>query len=104
MDRREGGWPVPSDPDTLRGPRVLSKNRMEGFSDGVFGFAMTLLVVDLALHPPGTPLQQLLHAWPAYLAYLSSSHGSINSSCASTCLSCSRWSSSRSRPGSSRRP
>src|SRR5215471_12066504 len=63
---------VPADLDTPRGPRVLSKNRMEGFSDGVFGFAMTLLVVDLALHPPGTPLQQLLHAWPAYLAYLTS--------------------------------
>jgi len=63
---------VPSDPDTPRGPRVLSKNRMEGFSDGVFGFAMTLLVADLALHPPGTPLQQVLHAWPAYLAYLTS--------------------------------
>jgi uncharacterized membrane protein len=45
---------------------------MEGFSDGVFGFAMTLLVADLALHPPGTPLQQVIHAWPAYLAYLTS--------------------------------
>lgn len=43
---------------------------MEGLSDGVFGFAMTLLVVDIAVHPPGTPLQQLLRAWPAYLAYL----------------------------------
>jgi uncharacterized membrane protein len=45
---------------------------MEGFSDGVFGFAITLLVVDLALHPPGTPLQQVLHAWPAYLAWITS--------------------------------
>jgi uncharacterized membrane protein len=45
---------------------------MEGFSDGVFGFAMTLLVADIALHPPGTPLQQALHAWPAYLAYITS--------------------------------
>jgi len=43
---------------------------MEGFSDGVFGFAATLLVLDLALRPPGTPLQQLLHAWPGYLAYV----------------------------------
>ena len=48
---------MPDQTDTPRGPRVLSKNRMEGFSDGVFGFAITLLVVDLALHPPGTPLQ-----------------------------------------------
>jgi uncharacterized membrane protein len=30
---------------------------MAGFSDGVFGFAITLLVVDIALRPPGTPLQ-----------------------------------------------
>ena len=43
---------------------------MEGFSDGVFGFAITLLVLDIALHPPGTALQQLLHAWPFYLAYV----------------------------------
>ncbi len=45
---------------------------MEGFSDGVFGFAITLLVLDIALHPPGTPLQQVLHAWPSYVAYVTS--------------------------------
>jgi TMEM175 potassium channel family protein len=61
---------VPDDPDTPRGRRVLSKDRMEGFSDGVFGFAATLLVLDLAIHPPGTPLQQVLRAWPSYLAYV----------------------------------
>ena len=54
---------MPADPDTPRGRRVLSMDRMEGFSDGVFGFAITLLVVDLALHPPGTPLHQALDAW-----------------------------------------
>ena len=42
---------------------------MEAFSDGVFSIAATLLVLDLALHPPGTPLEQVLHAWPAYLGY-----------------------------------
>ena len=61
---------MPADADTPRRHRVLSKDRMEGFSDGVFGFAITLLVLDLALRPPGTPLQQVLHAWPAYLAYI----------------------------------
>jgi uncharacterized membrane protein len=61
---------VPADEHTPRRHRVLSKDRMEGFSDGVFGFAATLLVLDLAVHPPGTPLTQVLHAWPGYLAYL----------------------------------
>ena len=61
---------MPADPDTPHGRRVLSKGRMEAVSDSVFAFAMTLLVVDIAVHPPGAPLQQLLHAWPAYLAYL----------------------------------
>lgn len=32
--------------------------------------AATLLVLDLAVHPPGTPLQQVLCAWPGYLAYV----------------------------------
>ena len=61
---------MPADPDTPRGRRVLSKGRMEGFSDGVFGFAITLLVLGIALRPPGSPLQQVLHAWPSYLAYV----------------------------------
>jgi uncharacterized membrane protein len=29
--------------------RSLSKNRMEGFSDCVFGLAITLLFIDIAL-------------------------------------------------------
>ena len=63
---------MPSDGDAPRRRRVLSKDRMEGFSDGVFGFAITLLVLDIALRPPGTPLQQVLNAWPSYLAYVTS--------------------------------
>ncbi len=43
---------------------------MESFSDGVFAFAATLLVVDLALGPGSTALQKVLHAWPAYVAYI----------------------------------
>jgi uncharacterized membrane protein len=43
---------------------------MEGFSDGVLAFAITLVVVDIALRPPGSPTQQFFHAWPSYVAYL----------------------------------
>jgi uncharacterized membrane protein len=68
--RREGDNAVAADEDTPHGRRVLSKDRMEGFSDGVFGIAITLLVLDIALGPRGTPLHRLLAAWPAYLAYI----------------------------------
>jgi uncharacterized membrane protein len=61
---------VPTDRTQPRAPRSLSSSRMEAFSDGVFSIAATLLVLDIALHPPGTPLEQLLHAWPAYLGYV----------------------------------
>ena len=50
--------------------RSLSTTRMEAFSDGVFSIAATLLVLDIALHPPGTALEQVLDAWPFYLAYV----------------------------------
>ena len=43
---------------------------MEAFSDGVLAIAITLLVLDLALRPPGSPLEQFLRDWPAYLVYL----------------------------------
>ena len=61
---------MPPDAEPPRAHRRLGKGRMEGFSDGVFGFAITLLAVDLAIRPPGGPLQQLLHGWPSYVAYL----------------------------------
>ena len=43
---------------------------MEAFSDGVLAIAITLLVLDLALRPPGSPLEQFLRDWPSYLVYL----------------------------------
>ena len=61
---------MPSGEDTPRARRLLGTERMEALSDGVFGFAATLLVVDIAIHPPGTALEQVLHAWPNYLAYV----------------------------------
>jgi uncharacterized membrane protein len=42
---------------------------MEAFSDGVFAIAATLLVLEIALRPPGSALEQVLHAWPGYLGY-----------------------------------
>jgi len=49
---------------------ILDKGRMEAFSDGVLAFAITLLVIDIAVRPPGSPSQEFFHAWPSYLAYL----------------------------------
>jgi len=50
--------------------RTLSTTRLEAFSDGVLAIAITLLVLDLALHGTGTPFDQLLRGWPSYLAYV----------------------------------
>jgi uncharacterized membrane protein len=48
----------------------MSKGRMDAYSDGVFSIAATLLVLDITVHPPGSPLHQVLAAWPQYLAYV----------------------------------
>jgi uncharacterized membrane protein len=61
---------VPDDADTPRERRYLGTDRLAAYSDGVFSIAATLLVLDIAVRPPGTPLQQVLRAWPSYLAYL----------------------------------
>ena len=50
--------------------------RVEAFSDGVFGIAITLLVLDLKVPraeslPPGVGLwEYLIGQWPVFLAYL----------------------------------
>jgi uncharacterized membrane protein len=52
------------------GASDLGKGRMEAFSDGVLAIAITLLVLDLAVRPPGSPTTEFFRAWPTYLAYI----------------------------------
>ena len=66
--RAEGGTGCPPTKTSRR--RSLSTTRLEAFSDGVFAIAITLLVLEIALRPPGSALEQVLHAWPSYLAYV----------------------------------
>jgi uncharacterized membrane protein len=60
---------LPRDRDPAH-ERHLGTARLEALSDGVFAIAITLLVLDLALRPPGSPLEQVLRAWPSYVAYI----------------------------------
>ena len=59
-----------ADDDAPTDGERLSKTRMEAFSDGVLAIAITLLVLDLAIRPPGTPVDEFFRAWPAYLVYV----------------------------------
>ena len=61
---------MPSGEDTQPARRSLDTGRFESYSDNMFGFAATLLVLDIAIHPPGTALEQVLKAWPFYFAYV----------------------------------
>jgi uncharacterized membrane protein len=49
---------------------VSETGRLETLSDGVFAIAATLLVLDVHEGPGGDLAHGLLHAWPAYLAYV----------------------------------
>ncbi|HKV86762.1 MAG TPA: TMEM175 family protein [Candidatus Dormibacteraeota bacterium] len=47
----------------------MPKNRLEAFSDGIFAFAATLLILNLAV-TEGRPLgPELLRIWASYVAY-----------------------------------
>lgn len=49
---------------------TFSKTRLEAFSDGVFAIAITLLILEVAVIPGGTPLEEFLSAWPSYVGYI----------------------------------
>ena len=52
---------------------LLERGRVETFSDGVLAIVITLLVLDLrAPTARGHFLHELLHQWPAYVAYFAS--------------------------------
>jgi uncharacterized membrane protein len=56
--------------DTTPRRGTFSKTRVEAFSDGVFAIAITLLVLDIVVSEVGTPLEQVLSAWPSYVGYV----------------------------------
>jgi uncharacterized membrane protein len=50
----------------------MEKGRLEAFSDGVIAIAITLLVLDIHVPPPGTEgglAAALGRQWPSYVAY-----------------------------------
>lgn len=49
---------------------TFSKTRLEAFSDGVFAIAITLLILDVAVVPGGSPLEEVFSAWPSYVGYV----------------------------------
>src|SRR3954468_24501153 len=60
-------WKPPSSPTV---GHSMETDRLEAFSDGVFAFAITVLVLALGVPEVGTPLgPALLRLWPDYVAY-----------------------------------
>lgn len=56
---------------------ILSKNRLEAFSDGIFAIAATLLVLEIKVPEPhvvsgATILEALAGEWRIFLAYITS--------------------------------
>jgi len=54
---------------------MMSKARLEAFSDGVIAIAITLLVLNISVPSPaarGTLAHKLAHEWPSYVSYATS--------------------------------
>jgi uncharacterized membrane protein len=57
---------------TIRGVTRWETSRVEAFSDGVFAIAITLLVLEIHVSDFEHLWSALAHAWPSYLAYVTS--------------------------------
>lgn len=51
------------------GARMMTKNRLEAFSDGVLAIIITIMVLELRV-PDGHDWAALLPQWPKFLSYL----------------------------------
>jgi uncharacterized membrane protein len=47
----------------------VPKGRLEAFADGIFAFAATLLILNLAVQEDSPLGRQLVEIWPSYAAY-----------------------------------
>ena len=63
--------------DSIAESRQKETSRVEAFSDGVFGIALTLLILDIQLPHESAPLAgnrelfaALLKLWPTFLAFV----------------------------------
>lgn len=70
MDNGSRHQPPYDDDNSDRSMRLLPKDRLEAFSDGVFAIVITLLVLELKVpEDSGNLGQALAREWPAYLGY-----------------------------------
>ena len=55
-------------PGLAQYPALVSKGRLEAFSDGVLAIVITIMVLELR-PPEGTTFEDLFSLWPQFLAY-----------------------------------